>query len=96
MLCNASTAPWCWYGKLGTRPDASLLLIPPVGFLPSNDPQLKRTLRVIEENLLVDGEFVPRYETVDRVDSLPACGCPKVIRPPAGRAATTGVCRRKS
>jgi GH15 family glucan-1,4-alpha-glucosidase len=54
------------------RLDASLLLLPLVGFLPATDPRLQATLRVIEETLLVDGEFVRRYETDDSADGLPA------------------------
>ncbi len=54
------------------RLDASLLLIPLVGFLPANDPRVQGTLRAIEERLLIDGEFVLRYEEDDRGDGLPA------------------------
>jgi GH15 family glucan-1,4-alpha-glucosidase len=52
--------------------DASLLLIPLVGFLPANDPRVQGTLRAIEERLLVDREFVLRYEADDGADGLPA------------------------
>jgi GH15 family glucan-1,4-alpha-glucosidase len=51
--------------------DASLLLIPIVGFLPAHDPRVKGTLRAIEERLLIDGEFVLRYETEHTGDGLP-------------------------
>jgi GH15 family glucan-1,4-alpha-glucosidase len=52
--------------------DASLLLIPIVGFLPADDPRVKGTLRAIEERLLVgDGEFVLRYESEQTQDGLP-------------------------
>jgi GH15 family glucan-1,4-alpha-glucosidase len=54
------------------RLDASLLLIPVVGFLPANDPRVQGTLRAVEEKLLIDGEFVRRYETDDAVDGLPS------------------------
>ncbi|HEX5458957.1 MAG TPA: glycoside hydrolase family 15 protein [Steroidobacteraceae bacterium] len=54
------------------RLDASLLLIPLVGFLPATDPRVQGTLRAIEEKLLIDGEFVLRYESADPVDGLPA------------------------
>jgi GH15 family glucan-1,4-alpha-glucosidase len=54
------------------RLDASLLLIPVVGFLPANDPRVQGTLRAVENKLLVDGEFVRRYETDDAVDGLPS------------------------
>ena len=54
------------------RLDASLLLIPIVGFLPPEDPRVRGTLRAIEERLLIDGEFVLRYETEYSRDGLPA------------------------
>jgi GH15 family glucan-1,4-alpha-glucosidase len=54
------------------RLDASLLLIPLVGFLPANDPRVKGTLRAIEHTLLVDDEFVLRYGIGDSADGLPA------------------------
>lgn len=54
------------------RLDASLLLIPLVGFLPASDPRVQGTLRAIEKKLLIDGEFVLRYESDDRIDGLPA------------------------
>jgi len=54
------------------RLDASLLLIPLVGFLPATDPRVRGTLRAIEERLLIDDEFVLRYETEDSGDGLPA------------------------
>jgi GH15 family glucan-1,4-alpha-glucosidase len=53
------------------RLDASLLLIPLVGFLPPDDPRVRGTLQAIEERLLVQDEFVLRYETEDGVDGLP-------------------------
>src|ERR1700683_302201 len=54
------------------RLDASLLLLPLVGFLPATDPRMQGTLRAIEDKLLIDGEFVLRYETDDVEDGLPA------------------------
>src|SRR5262249_10785226 len=52
--------------------DASLLLIPIVGFLPADDPRVEGTLRAIEEKLLIgDGEFVLRYESEQTQDGLP-------------------------
>jgi GH15 family glucan-1,4-alpha-glucosidase len=54
------------------RLDASLLLIPLVGFLPAADPRVQGTLRAIEDRLVIDGEFVLRYETEDPDDGLPA------------------------
>ena len=54
------------------RLDASLLLIPLVGFLPAADPRIRGTLRAIEERLLIEDEFVLRYETDNSGDGLPA------------------------
>ena len=51
--------------------DASLLLIPNVGFLPAEDPRMVGTVKAIEEDLLLDG-FVLRYRTQSNVDGLPA------------------------
>jgi GH15 family glucan-1,4-alpha-glucosidase len=53
------------------RLDASLLLIPLVGFLPASDPRVQGTLRAIEDKLLIDGEFVLRYESENSSDGLP-------------------------
>ena len=53
------------------RLDASLLLIPLVGFLPANDRRVQGTLRAIEDRLLIDGEFVLRYDTEQPGDGLP-------------------------
>jgi GH15 family glucan-1,4-alpha-glucosidase len=51
--------------------DASLLLIPLVGFLPASDPKVRGTVEAIEKNLVVDG-FVLRYRTHESgVDGLP-------------------------
>jgi GH15 family glucan-1,4-alpha-glucosidase len=51
--------------------DASLLLIPLVGFLPASDPRMRGTLKAIEDKLLIDGEFVLRYSRDDASDGLP-------------------------
>ena len=51
--------------------DASLLLIPLVGFLPASDPRVRGTVQAIEKKLVIDGEFVRRYETKDLDDGLP-------------------------
>jgi GH15 family glucan-1,4-alpha-glucosidase len=51
--------------------DASLLLIPQVGFLPADDPRVLGTIEAIERNLVVDG-LVLRYSTETDVDALPA------------------------
>ena len=50
--------------------DASLLLIPQVGFLPPDDPRVRGTIEAVERNLLVDG-LVLRYSTATDVDLLP-------------------------
>ncbi|TMJ24846.1 MAG: glycoside hydrolase family 15 protein [Alphaproteobacteria bacterium] len=50
--------------------DASLLLLPQVGFLPAHDARVRGTVRAIEQHLLVDG-FVRRYDTAAREDGLP-------------------------
>ncbi len=50
--------------------DASLLLIPGVGFLPATDPRVAGTVAAIEQRLLRDG-FVMRYSTEHVEDALP-------------------------
>jgi GH15 family glucan-1,4-alpha-glucosidase len=50
--------------------DASLLLIPQVGFLPPDDPRVRGTVAAIERELVVDG-LVQRYTTGTRADPLP-------------------------
>jgi GH15 family glucan-1,4-alpha-glucosidase len=50
--------------------DASLLLIPQVGFLPADDPRVGGTIAAIERSLVVDG-LVLRYSTATSVDALP-------------------------
>jgi GH15 family glucan-1,4-alpha-glucosidase len=51
--------------------DASLLLLPMIGFLPAEDPRVRGTLRAVERRLLVDG-LVMRYDTAGSPDGLPA------------------------
>jgi GH15 family glucan-1,4-alpha-glucosidase len=52
--------------------DASLLLIPLVGFLPADDPRVRGTIEAIGNDLVIDG-LVLRYHTLDReIDGLPA------------------------
>jgi GH15 family glucan-1,4-alpha-glucosidase len=55
----------------GKSLDASLLMIPLVGFLPVSDPRVEGTVRAIERKLLVDG-LVIRYDSPSEVDGLPA------------------------
>jgi GH15 family glucan-1,4-alpha-glucosidase len=51
--------------------DASVLMVPMVGFLPASDPRVRSTVEAIERELMVDG-FVLRYATTsDAVDGLP-------------------------
>lgn len=53
-----------------TQVDASLLLLPLVGFLPATDERVLGTVRAIEKRLLVDG-FVYRYDSLLTDDGLP-------------------------
>jgi len=50
--------------------DASLLLIPAVGFLPPTDPRVRGTIEAVEARLLSDG-LVLRYDTATAEDGLP-------------------------
>jgi GH15 family glucan-1,4-alpha-glucosidase len=51
--------------------DASLLMLPMVGFLPPDDARMRGTIAAVERELLVDG-FVLRYDTRSDTDGLPA------------------------
>jgi GH15 family glucan-1,4-alpha-glucosidase len=53
--------------------DASVLLVPLVGFLPASDPRVSGTVAAIERELMSDG-FVRRYSTSQAggVDGLPS------------------------
>jgi GH15 family glucan-1,4-alpha-glucosidase len=51
--------------------DASLLLMPQVGFLPPDDPRVRGTVDAIAKHLVEDG-LVLRYSTASDVDELPA------------------------
>ena len=53
-----------------TEVDASLLLIPLVGFLPGDDPKVLGTIERIEQDLMRDGLLL-RYRTEAGVDGLP-------------------------
>jgi GH15 family glucan-1,4-alpha-glucosidase len=57
-----------YYGA--TDPDASLLMMPLVGFLPPSDPRVRGTVAAVERELMHDG-FVLRYRTRPDVDGLP-------------------------
>ncbi len=50
--------------------DASLLMLPLVGFLPADDPRIQGTVAAVEKNLLRNG-LVARYDTRSAVDGLP-------------------------
>jgi len=50
--------------------DASLLLMPLMGFLPATDPRIRGTVAAIERELIEDG-FVKRYRTEGSGDGLP-------------------------
>jgi GH15 family glucan-1,4-alpha-glucosidase len=55
----------------GDALDASLLMIPLVGFLPATDPRVVGTLEAIQRELMADG-LVMRYATAETgVDGLP-------------------------
>ncbi|HXX65819.1 MAG TPA: glycoside hydrolase family 15 protein [Polyangiaceae bacterium] len=53
------------------RLDASLLMIPLVGFLPPGDERVRGTVRAVERRLM-EGGLVRRYETAPEIDGLPA------------------------
>jgi GH15 family glucan-1,4-alpha-glucosidase len=57
-----------YYG--GDLLDASLLLMPLVGFLPADDPRITATVDAIGRELMVDG-LIQRYRTHEGVDGLP-------------------------
>lgn len=54
----------------GQALDASLLLLPLVGFLPAADDRIRGTVQAIERNLMVDG-LVLRYRNDEALDGLP-------------------------
>jgi GH15 family glucan-1,4-alpha-glucosidase len=57
-----------YYGSKDT--DASLLMLPLVGFLPADDPRIIGTVRAVEKQLVVD-RLVRRYVPQPGVDGLP-------------------------
>ena len=57
-----------YYGA--SEVDASLLLIPQVGFLPPEDPRVRGTIHAVERDLVVDG-LVMRYRTLPSLEKLP-------------------------
>ncbi len=54
----------------GKELDASLLMLPIMGFLPADDPRIAGTVTAIEHDLLRDG-FVLRYDNQATGDGLP-------------------------
>ncbi|HEY8902364.1 MAG TPA: glycoside hydrolase family 15 protein, partial [Chthoniobacterales bacterium] len=50
--------------------DASLLMIPLVGFLPPDDPRVRSTISAIEHELVQDG-LVLRYRDMSKIDKMP-------------------------
>ncbi len=52
------------------RLDASLLMIPLVGFLEPSDPRVRGTVHAVEKHLMSDG-FVRRYNNDPKVEALP-------------------------
>ena len=51
--------------------DASLLLLPTMGFLPATDPRMRGTVEAVERRLFVDG-FVLRYDPRQPMTACPA------------------------
>jgi GH15 family glucan-1,4-alpha-glucosidase len=61
----------CFVRSYGSKDvDASLLLLPAVGFLPADDPRIRGTVERIERTLMQDG-LVLRYDTTKSDDGLP-------------------------
>jgi GH15 family glucan-1,4-alpha-glucosidase len=72
-ICRKGLDPkrGCFVQSYGSQQlDASLLLLPLVGFLPATDKRIKATVREIERRLIRKG-LVCRYETQSGVDGLP-------------------------
>jgi GH15 family glucan-1,4-alpha-glucosidase len=58
-----------YYGS--KDPDASLLMLPLVGFLPASDPRMLGTVNCVQQRL-VRGGFVDRYLPAPHVNGLPS------------------------
>ena len=72
-ICKKGLDPkrGCFVQAYGSQNmDASLLLLPLVGFLPPSDKRIEATVREIEKRLIHRG-LVQRYETGTGVDGLP-------------------------
>lgn len=59
-----------YYG--GKTLDASLLLMPQLGFLPADDPRVRGTIAAVERELM-QGGFVQRYSTGQADDGVGGC-----------------------
>lgn len=57
-----------YYGS--KEPDASLLMLPEVGFVPADHPAMRGTVDLIQRRLMRD-QFVHRYPIAPEVDGLP-------------------------
>ena len=78
--------------------DASLLLLPLVGFLPATDPRIRGTIEAVERELLQDG-FVLRYRTHEDAASTGcrrarACSCRARSGSPTATSCSAGTTRR--
>jgi GH15 family glucan-1,4-alpha-glucosidase len=60
-----------YYGS--REPDASLLMLPLVGFLPANDPRMRATVAFVERELSAGDGLILRYRSERSEDGLPAC-----------------------
>lgn len=72
-VCQRGYDPQCgsFVQAYGSKQlDASLLLLPLVGFLPADDPRVRGTIEAIEQRLKVDG-LVLRYDSATTEDGLP-------------------------
>jgi GH15 family glucan-1,4-alpha-glucosidase len=78
-LTDAEVAPThgtqsAWFDKAPGSVDASSTpeakVLPQLGFLPPDDPRVRRTLEAIQRDLSYQG-FLQRYRTEERIDGLP-------------------------
>jgi len=75
---HAQVCREAWSDRLGSftqsygssQLDASLLLLPQVGFLPPDDPRVHATLEAVQRQLSYEG-FLLRYRTDEAIDGLP-------------------------
>jgi GH15 family glucan-1,4-alpha-glucosidase len=75
---HAQVCREAWSDRLGSftqsygssQLDASLLLMPQVGFLPPEDPRVRGTLEAVQRQLSWEG-FLLRYRSEDAIDGLP-------------------------